>query len=255
MDRATDPNVLQTTDTSLSILASIKSKGGATLAELVEETGQARSSAYSHLQTLREHDLVTKEGETYHVGLPLLGYGEHAKCRKPEYDLARSAVDDLVERVGDEAGFAVPENGRAVLLYNAANVSDATFQVGEVGPMHATASGKAMLAAYSDAEVESVLAKHGLSSEDERGIGDPDALWEELERTRHRGYSVVDEEYVGGMRSMGVAVPYPDGRVFGALHVSAPAYRGTLEEFRSSVEAVMLPAAEALERSLRDSLG
>jgi DNA-binding IclR family transcriptional regulator len=248
----TDPDaaVLRTTDTSLSILARIESERGTTLAELVDATGNARSSVYAHLQTLRKHGLVAKEGETYHVGLRLLGYGEHARTRKPEYDLARTAVDDLVERVGDESGFAVAENGRAVLLYNAANVSDATFRVGETGPMHATAAGRAMLATYPEDRVEAALTARGRPRPD-----DVETLRAELERTRRRGYAVVDQEYVEGMRSVGAAATYPDGRVFGALHASAPAYRDTLREFRESVADAVRSAAADLERSLAEAVG
>ncbi|PSP82501.1 IclR family transcriptional regulator [Halobacteriales archaeon QS_1_68_17] len=250
MERPNDGAILQTTDASLGIFARIKDRGGATLGQLVAETRRAKSSVYAHLQTLRANDLVTKEGETYHVGLRTLGYAEQARTRKPEYDLARAAVDDLVERVGDESGFAVEENGRAILLYNAANVGGATFRIGEDGPMHATASGQAMLAAYPDDRVAEILDYRGLSSPSERAITDRDALFDELEAIRSRGYSVVDQEFVEGMRSVGTAVRYPDGRVFGALHVSAPAYRESKDQFRDAVADVLLSAGEALESEI-----
>jgi len=98
MEGNPDAPVLRTTDTSLSILALVEDREGATLPELVDATGNAKSSVYAHLRTLRRHDLLTKEGETYHVGLRTLGYAEQARSRKPEYELAGRAVDDLVGR-------------------------------------------------------------------------------------------------------------------------------------------------------------
>jgi IclR family acetate operon transcriptional repressor len=225
MHETDDANTLQTTEVSLELFDHIRERGGATLRQLTAATGLSKSSVYVHLSTLQTRDLVTKEGEQYHVGLRILEYAEKARRRKPEYDLARETVDDLLERLGEECGFAVEENGRTVLFYNATNTRQPTFYTGKTGPMHATAAGKAMLSAYSKDVVDQIIDSHGLSGETEKTITDRDELMDELETIRERGYAVIDEEFVEGMHSISVPVRYPNGQVFGALHVSAPAYR------------------------------
>lgn len=255
MNRDADGATRRTTDISLSMFNRIMDGNGATMAQLVEETGNAKSSVYNHLQTLRDHGLVAKEGETYHVGVRTLAYAERARTRKPEYAVVRDAVDDLVDQAGDEAGFAVEENDRAVLLYNAANVGDSTFRPGEIGPMHATAAGKAMLATFDDERIVEIIDAHGRSAPTEHTITDRDELLEEIASIREQGYSIVDQEFVEGMRSIGVAVCYPDGRLLGALHISAPAYRESLAVFRDGVADTITAAAADLERAIADGAG
>jgi len=254
MDRNPDGATRRTTDISLSVFDLIMDNNGATMAQLVEETGKAKSSVYNHLQTLRKHGLIAKEGETYHVGVRTLAYAERARTRKPEYDVVRDAVDRLVEQAGDEAGFAVEENDRAVLLYNAANVGDATFQPGEMGPMHATASGKAMLATFDDDRIETIIGSYSHASPTEHTITDKEQLLDEVAAIRERGYSVVDQEFVEGMRSIGVAVSYPNGRLLGALHISAPAYREALGAFRDAVADTIASVAAELEQAIADGI-
>jgi len=250
MHRDANRAIRRTTDTSLRLFTRIMEGDGATMAQLVDETGNAKSSVYNHLQTLRKHGFIAKEGGRYHVGVRMLAYAERARTRKPEYDVARDAVDDLVEQVGDETGFTVEENDRAVLLYNAANVRDATFQPGKIGPLHVTAAGKAMLATFEDERIADIVDSYSHVSPTEHTITETEALLEEIALVRERGYSVVDQEFVEGMRSIGVSVSYPDGRLLGALHISAPAYRESLATFRDAVVDTITATATDLEDTI-----
>src|SRR5699024_6605342 len=67
-------------------------------------------------------------------------------------------------------------------------------RVGERGPVHATALGKAMCAALPEAQVRAMLSQHGLPAFTESTITDPNAYLAELETVREQGYGVDDQE-------------------------------------------------------------
>lgn len=235
MTDATKARPVKTTKTSLAVVRAVRESNGATLSALADRLGLAKSTVLNHVTTLCEEGFLVREGDTYHVGLAFMGFGEHARTREKRYAVARRLVYELAERTAHEADFIVEENGWAYSLEYAIGESTATpqdgspFHAGNRFPLHACASGKAMLGAMSDDRVDAVLDGRELTAETERTITDREGLDRELARIRKRGYAVNDEELIPGYRSVGVAVPTDDGGVFGAFSVGGPAYRLSLD--------------------------
>ena len=79
------------------------------------------------------------------------------------------------------------------------------MRIGKSTPMHASSSGKVLLSAFSDAELDRLIKEKGLCSLTDRTITNKRGLAEELEKVRKAGYAVDDEECEIGLRC--VAVP------------------------------------------------
>jgi DNA-binding IclR family transcriptional regulator len=90
---------VKTTERSLETVDTIQVQNGATLSNLESELDIARSTLHKHLQTLISHGYVTKEGETYNLGLKFFVRGEYARTRKKQYKFAAEAVQDLAALV------------------------------------------------------------------------------------------------------------------------------------------------------------
>jgi DNA-binding IclR family transcriptional regulator len=101
--------------------------------------------------------------------------------------------------------------------------------------MHNSASGKAMLAEWSRERIEEVLDRWGLPKETENTIQSRAELYEELKRTRKRGYSLNNQEALEGLMAVGMAITSPDGSVLGSLDVSGPPYRLSEEQIASEL--------------------
>lgn len=227
---------LTTTATSLRIVDVISRLEGAQMSEIAAELELANSTVHAHLTTLRNHELVVKEGNEFHLGIKLFHLGEQARHRKPEYEIVRQHAHKLSNRLNEEVAFAITEHGRSVIIFDENN--DPTkegFQVGRYFHMHNSASGKAMLAEWSRERVEEVLDRWGLPKETENTIQSRAELYEELERTRERGYSLNDQEALEGLMAVGMAITNPDGSVLGSLDVSGPPYRLSEEQMASEL--------------------
>lgn len=255
------PN-LRTTETSLQVLEAVQERGGARLGELVDQLDVSKSTVYKHLTTLEQNGYLVKEGDRYHISLKFLNFAEHARSRKRAYDVASDAVRELTERTDEEADFVVEEHGRIMTLshsYHEGNtyVGDislnnclASGRTGTYYYMHNTASGKAILARLPEPRVEEIVDEWGLPAKTASTITDRDVLFDELARVREQGYALDDEEFTEGLRSVGMAVQYPDGRLVGALSVSGPTYRLTDDVVESELVDVLGTTVDALEREV-----
>lgn len=196
------------------------------MSEIASELDLANSTVHAHLTTLRNHELVVKEGNVFHLGIKLFHFGEQARHRKPEYEIVRRHAHELSNRLNEEVAFAITEHGRSVIIFDENNdPAKQGFQVGRYFHMHNSASGKAMLAEWSRERVDEVLDRWGLPQETENTIQSRAELYEELARTRERGYALNDQEALEGLMAIGMAITNPDGSVLGSLDVSGPPYR------------------------------
>lgn len=251
----TEPDApVKTTRTSLRLLETIRDRDGGTVGELAEELGMARSTAHNHLRTLFEAGYLVKEGNQYHVGLRLFSLGEYARTRKPEYELAKEAVEDLATRTQMEADFNVEEHGRLINVFGTiGHAGEPGIQLGNRFHLHSTSAGKAILAELPRSRVEELLETHGLPKTAPNTITERDELLADLEATRERGYATNDEELFTGYKSIGKAVTLPDGRVLGGLAVGGPTYI-IGSDFDQSVYDTLAQTVVELENDIASTL-
>jgi len=252
---------VKTTLTSFRIVKEIKRQNGATLAELSDALDSAKSTIHNHLATLADEGLLVQDGRKYDIGLRFLEFGEYARNRRPFYAVGEREAHRLAEETNEEANFSVVENGFMYPLEYVMGNSDSTdptfgstfLKVGRSFHMHNSASGKAVLAEYTDERVAEIVESKDLPASTENTITDPDELFEELEAIRERGYSTNDEELQTGFRSIASSVSLPDSTVIGGLAVGGPSYRFDLESSSvSSYVSVLQESVEAVEREIAE---
>lgn len=245
--------VLQTTAASLRIVDVVLELEGASLAELVEATGMARSTVHNHLSTLAAYGYVVNEANQYHLGAKFCHLGDYVRTRKEYYRIAEEAVDRLSSESTMDADFAVEEHGRVVSLYGDLDFANTTRFLIDGSPfhVHATASGKAIIAEYDEKRIRAIIDRWGLPAATDSTITTEAALFEDLARVRERGFAENDEEAVEGFWAVGKAVKSPRGEVVGSLNLSGPSYLVD-EETRATQVELLDRAVAAFERDMAD---
>lgn len=236
----TTGRILSTTESSLQIIESLVQADGATATELADNLGFAQSTVHNHLNTLSQYGYVVREGNEYYVGAKFCHVGDYVRRRKPEYLIAGDIVNQLAQQTKLESDFAVEENGHVISLYNELNFSDDSHFLtdGRFFHIHSTASGKAMLAEYSEDRIRRIIKQWGLPAMTDRTITDEEELFAELERVRERGYATSHEEAIEGLWAIAKVVKTPLGDVCGSLNLSAPTYLHDDEVQQSAVETL-----------------
>lgn len=214
---------VSTTRKTFEILEALTEAEGATVTELTRRMDLPKSTVFRHLATLRDLGYVVERDGGYYIGLRFLELSEHARNRRKGYTTAKWKVYELAAETDEHALFLVEENGEGVYLHRMG--SKFRTLIGKRRPLHAMASGKVILAEMSEDELASFLAEKPLERLTDTTVTDPDALREELDRVRDRGYAVNNQEHMDGLRAVAVPVYDPDDDLLGSLSVFGPTSR------------------------------
>lgn len=252
--------VVKTTRTSLDILSTIQQADGARVSDIVKAHGIAKSTAHKHLTTLEQAGYLTKSGEIYHIGFRFLNLGEHARERQNWFAPVTAAVETLAERTDEECDFVVDDHGRVITVVESYHkwakygTHDGPKRyranIGSYYPIHATASGLALLSTYGRERVRAIIEEWGQAAVTDHTITSLESLFVELDRIRERGHAIGDRYFNDGLRSVGRPVTGPDGEVIGALSVSGPTYRLDGAVLDREVPRAIKSVAADLEKEL-----
>ncbi|WP_148416631.1 IclR family transcriptional regulator [Haloferax sp. KTX1] len=245
-------NTIGALGTSLEILEALKARESAGVTELATELGLPKSTVYSHLRTLREHEYVVQRGGKYCIGLKFLSLGEHTRDRMPLYEVAKPEVNGLAEQTGELANLLVEEHGEGVYLFRSKGERAVSLDThaGMRVKLHCTSLGKAILAYLSEKRVDEIIERWGLPAQTATTITSREALEEELAAVRERGYAYDKGERLSGLRCIAAPIKNPDGHAIGAVSVSGPTSRMKGERFESVVPEQVMSAANVIELNL-----
>ena len=170
-----------------------------------------RSTAYHLLGVMVAEGFVTHlaEDARYGLGVAAFEVGSGYARQEPLARIARRPLAELVDRTGQSAHLAVL-HGRDVLYVLEERAPGRPPLVSDVGvrlPAHLTASGRALLAGQSAAQVRALYPSAAAFS-DRTGTGPrtPTALRGVLTDTRRRGWATEDGEVTAGFASVAAAV-------------------------------------------------
>ncbi len=228
----TEQNTINSLDRAMMILEALSQAGGGTLTELATGLEQSPSTAYRVLTTLESRGIVEldKEKQTWHVGPGAFRIGSAFLRRTNLAERARPIMQELMETTGETANLGI-ESGDKVLFVSQVETHAsirAFFPPGTRSAMHASGIGKALLATFDKERLLSIL-ETPLETFTNRTLTDPNALQDDLQRTKERGYSFDDEERNEGMRCVAAAVFNATGQAVAGLSISGPSARVTPE--------------------------
>jgi DNA-binding IclR family transcriptional regulator len=220
---------VQSVDRAISALEILAKRGGAGVSEVAAEIGVHKSTAFRLLSALEERDLVqqTTERGKYQLGFGILRLASAIPARLDLVQQSRLELQAMAQRFGETVNLAVVRSHFAVNLDQAlGSASVATHNwIGQLTPLHATSSGKVLLAWMDDAERDAVLDAAGLARFTPHTITSRKELKAQLAQAVLDGYATTYEEYEDGLDAVAAPVRDHHGAVVGAVSVSGPAYR------------------------------
>jgi DNA-binding IclR family transcriptional regulator len=181
-----------------------------TAPDLAERCGLNRSTAWRILATLEDEGLVDRDAATnrYSIGHAIARLAAGAAETLPR--LARPHLEALSRQTGETVSLAVPRGLQLVYVdqVQAPHVMAADW-LGRSVPLHATSTGKALLARLPPEELDAALSQP-LARFTDRTVTDAGRLREELDRVRRRGYAVSRGELETAL--WGASAPVLDRR-------------------------------------------
>lgn len=243
-----ESDVLRCTETSFALLERMKEAESVTVSELAVSLDRPKSTIHRHLATLVELGYVNKTDDEYRLSLQFLDLAENARLQRPLYSVLMPEVDDLAAKTGERAQVMVEENNRGIYIYQRTGDRAITTDshIGKEVYLHTVASGKAYLAALPDERIEEILDDMGMLGITTNTITNREALFEEIDQVRGRGYAFNDEEEMEGIRAIGASICRNDGTAIGSLSIAAPKTRMQDELYHETYPELVTDIATVL---------
>ncbi|ASR37918.1 IclR family transcriptional regulator [Prauserella marina] len=243
--RGTSP--VQSVDRAISVLELLARNGEAGITEIAEELGVHKSTASRLVGALEARGLVEQLGERgkYAIGFGIVRLAGAATGRMDLAKLGNHTCQSLADSLGETVNIAVADDGLAINISQAYGSATVTAQnwTGRRTPLHATSSGKVLLAFMETTERRKLLHRR-LEEYTPRTTTAPDELGAELDRIVEDGYAACFEEFELGMHAVAVPIFGSGGDVIAAISASGPSYRLSRQRIRQLVRPMSDAAAE-----------
>ncbi|WP_345662358.1 IclR family transcriptional regulator [Streptomyces venetus] len=212
---------------SLRVLEAVAQHQPVTVGELTKLFGLPKSTVQRTLVTLNEAGWLRanrRDTTRWEIGARVLAVRPAALQGSSLFAAAREPMIQLRDAVNETIHLSVPDALQCMVVVDRVDCDHAvrTFHtIGDTSPMHATATGHAILAHLPKSEVDELVAG-GLERYGEETITDPAKLRAELARVRDRGYAVNHNQFRPGVCAIAAPVLDSDGTPLATVAVSLP---------------------------------
>ena len=251
-DRAGAPREragIQSIERGFAILEQIaRHRQGIGLADLSKCVGLHTSTTFHLVRTMVQLGYVSQHRETkrYRIGSRLFTLAAGALDENALLGLAEPALERLTVLTGESSHFAIRSGDEIVVVARTSGTGmlQLADRTGAPRPAHATAIGKVLLAAMKPEQLEQFLGRVELRRFTPKTIVERDALTRHVAQVRSAGIAFDDGEFDDEVRC--VAVPVHDfaGRVAGAIGISGPIWRLSLQSLHEKARLVRAVAAD-----------
>jgi DNA-binding IclR family transcriptional regulator len=209
--------------TVLELLA--EKRQGLTTSDLSRRAHVPKSTMSYLLRTLVRRGYVRRDALTGHhtLGTRLLTLGGQAMQGMELREVAMPYLRQIVERTRLGAHLAILDHGAAVYVerIESPGFIKMAIWIGRRMPPQVTAVGKALICQLDAHDIREIVANNPASTVTPKSIQRMPQLYDELARTRERGFAVDDEESAMGVRCVAAPVMAASGEVVASLGVSA----------------------------------
>lgn len=238
----------------LEVLSLFKdARGPLGVTDVVEQLGLTKSHASRILSALRDGGYLVQDPQTrrYCVGIESFAIGNRFVAESPITRSALPVMRACSETTGHSVFVSVRDGAacRHILAFEGRHFEDTQWRVGVRLSLHATASGKTLVAFAPSAERRALVEEIPLPALTAMTIVDPQRWAAELEAVRMRGWAEARGETVPGLAACAVPVFAQQERLVAAFGVVAPAVALTPDNV-PAVVAQLHASARRLSYSL-----
>lgn len=235
--------MVKSADRTIQILEQLAAEtDGLTHTQLSERLQIPKSSLTALVTALSEQGYVENDRDRrrYLLGPRVVSLARRYLGRMDIVGIAQPILARLAAYLGESCALTVRRDDHMLVVckQDADQQLHHSMQLGDMGPIYASASGKAVLVAQGDVEVKQYLERAELNLLTRHTVTDVSALKAELEQVKLEGVGHSRRELVDGIHAIGVAVLGADGTPVAGLSVSVPVPRETPDHIEKVINAL-----------------
>ena len=215
------------------------------LNEIAQVVNLKKTTAFRLLAALESEGLVARgqRADTYCLGPEILTLAGRALRSHDLRSASRSALEWLAQQTGETATLEIRVHDSVLILDEVpgSHLLGVAPWIGTLWPLHATSTGKVILAYQSPDERREAL-QAPLAALTHLTIVNREKLNIELENIHRQGYATAFEEIEPGFVAIAAPVFRIDGMVAGAISIGGPAIRLTAKVVEELAGLVMQQA-------------
>jgi DNA-binding IclR family transcriptional regulator len=195
------------------------------LRELADEVVLPRQTTYRILHTLIEVRWVDRDADNlYFLSPRLWSLGVRSFGLNDLQRVMSPVVRRLAAEYGETVHLAIYRRGSVIYIQkeDGSHPIRSYTELGGQAPAYCVATGKALLAHQTSAEIEEVVYRTDLVAFTPQTVTDPGTLEKELDEVRSLGYALNRGEWREGVGGVAVPIFSPTGEVLAGLGFSGP---------------------------------
>lgn len=230
MTASTNSPATRAVVTALRILESVAELQPAGVSAIARATGVPKSSVQRCLVTLREAGWLTASATDrtqWVLTGRALSVGMHGGVELGLREAALTAMQELRDETHETIHLSSWSHDQDLVVVDRLDSDEPVrtwVRLGSRVPMHASCSGRAILAHLPEEEVARLLSGN-LERFSDSTPADARAVTEDLRSVRERGYAINDCAWRPGVGAVGAALLNAHGHPVGAIAVSVPIQR------------------------------
>lgn len=218
--------------------------------ELAHATGLSRSAVQRFTYTLLQLGYLIKHPGTkeYALAPRALEVGMRYLQTNPIVSAANPYLHTLTRNC-EETSLLAERDGHDIVYiarFPAHKEMFVNMPIGMRLPMYCSSAGRAIMAHLPPAQVQAILDSSPLTAYTDSTLTDPDHIWHAVQQTQRQGFAVCNGEYYVGDITIGAAIVGPSGQPWGAVCLSAPSSRWTVDEAAQVLGPQAVEAARAI---------
>jgi IclR family acetate operon transcriptional repressor len=238
--------MLQSVATALTVFEAVALHQPIGVSDLARTLRLSKSTVQRCLVTLQQTGWLRPESAQsarWVITAKSFTLGRNAGDTADLVSSARPVMETLREQTGESIHLVIADGSNAVLLerLESPRAVRVFVRLGESGPLHLTATGKAILA-FSRPEIRDGYLSRALAGLTPHSITDPAELRRELDRIRACGYAISLNERSEGASAVAAAVLNGPAPVAAAISISGPTVRFPKSVRQRYAELVMQAA-------------
>ena len=221
-------------------------RDGIGLADLSKRVGLHNSTTFHLVKTMVSLGYIRQEKDSkrYRVGRPLFALAASSLDEIEMVNVATPVLEDLSRETGESSHFSVRMGDAVVVIARTSGPGafQLTDRVGVVRPAHCTALGKVILVSLRPDQLKRFLERVELKPSTEKSITEIPVLLREIEDIRRSGIAFDDGEFNLEVRCVAVPVKDFTGQIIGALGISGPVWRLSIQALQGRAKIVQAAA-------------
>lgn len=240
----------QSVDKALAVLHAFGSEQRAlNLAAIAAAAGITKSSAQRFTNTLQQLGYLRRDplARGWVLGPRVLTIGYAYLAGHGIIEAATSHLVQLNAASGESVSLSEPDDTSMVYVarFPGRHPFVIHMPVGRALPMFCTAAGRAYLSCLPSEQVLDILDRSQLHPLTATTVTDRGKILDLIQQARELGYACANQECYRGDLTIGATVIGPQGQPVGAVNMSGPTSRWTLDAFAERWAPLLMETARA----------